>query len=94
MKKITINGYTRVSFPTARVLYNSGVTIRIVPCKYHPNNDWIFCDVNCNDGKLYDPTPSADELRFSVRVARFEGVNCGWETGYYASYWVHQNELK
>jgi len=90
MNKAIISGFERVSFPIARKLYNVGITIRVVPCKYRPENHWIVFDLNIADGKKYDPEPTDDELRFAVRISHFEQFNCNSEVGRYASYWIQK----
>ena len=64
----------------ARKLYSQGSTIRVTCNKIHPKNLWGFwMDIRKKENMEY----SFDEL-----VSRFEVLNCNWETGYYAAYYI------
>ena len=50
MKKIVIDNLVRVSKSKAMKLFNSGVTIQIVPCNANPQSIWFYdCKFNIND---------------------------------------------
>ena len=64
----------------AKKLYSLGSTIRVTCNKIHPENLWGFwMDLKEKENMEY----SFDEL-----VSGFAGMNCNWETGYYAAYYI------
>lgn len=79
--------YKRVNKPTARKMYNCGITILLLPCKVRFDNEWV---------KPYSMslmTSEETENRFDRAVNTYEYYNCNAELGYYASYYVTEEDL-
>ena len=84
--------YSRVNKPTARKMYNNGCSILLLPCKVsgsaidgsHP---WV---------KPYSMslmTSEEETNRFDRAVRDYEIFNCNAELGYYAHFYVSDEEL-
>ena len=67
----------RISKRAARKLYDSGETVYLQSCKFHPFGVW---------SQVMDITNSCD-LTFDAMVNSFEYYNCSYEQGYYASFY-------
>ena len=84
-----MENYKRVNKPTARKMYNRGFTIEIIPCKVLFTKDefaWIKPFVT----NIKDSTES--ENKFDRMVNAFEYYNCNAETGYFAHYYVLEED--
>lgn len=82
MRKITVNGYKRITKQAAKKLYNAGKIV-------------YFCPVNLRPGKPWNPEISfydcAEDLSFERAVAGFEIYNCTCkETGKYTAFYVEE----
>ena len=70
----------KINKTEARKVYAEGHTIRVTCNKIHPQNLWGFwMDLKEEENMEY----SFDEL-----ISGFTGINCNWETGYYAAYYI------
>ena len=85
--------YERVNKPTARKMYNHGCSIFLLPCKAN-------FKVALEEGS---PVPvvsislldsDSDINRFDRAVNTYEYYNCNAELGYYAHYYVTQEDLQ
>lgn len=91
MISIEINGYRRVTKPTARRLYNSGKTIRLCPVKCNPCNEYYPMSLDVNKDDKFEVEPFDWELKFDTRVNRFEYYNCQYaQLGKYAAFYVKE----
>lgn len=73
----------RVNKATARKLYRNGCEIHLLPCKVRLKNEWV--------------SPIAISLEthnetFDRVVNQYEYYNCNAELGYYAHYYVTEDE--
>lgn len=84
--------YKKVNKPTARKLYNNGLTIYLLPCKVSDTaltskNSWV----SPVEISLFACAHSAN--KFDRTVNEYEYYNCNAELGYYASYYVTEEDL-
>ena len=84
--------YKKINKPTARKLYNNGITIYLLPCKVSETaltskNSWV----SPVEISLFTCTHSAN--KFDRTVNDYEYYNCNAELGYYASYYVTEEDL-
>lgn len=79
--------YKRVNKPTARKMFNHGCSILLLPCKVKFENEWI------RPYSMSLMTSEETENRFDRAVRTYEYFNCNAELGYYASYYVSEEEL-
>jgi hypothetical protein len=82
MNNVEMSGYKRISKKQARKLYDSGKDIRVVPCKYRPDNEWIKFNIN----NTYESATS--QRTFDKIINDIEYYNCCYETGYYAAFYI------
>lgn len=73
----------RVNKATARKMYRSGCEIHLLPCKVRLKNEWV--------------SPIAISLEthkvtFDRVVNQYEYYNCNKDLGYYAHYYVTEDE--
>ena len=89
MEKIVIDNLVRVSKNKAMKLFNSGVTIQIIPCKANPKNFW-FSDLKFNINDTIDKN-------FIKLVNDFIYYNCMQayqkKLGLYPAYYVDIKQL-
>lgn len=91
MNPITIEGWKRVSRPTARKLYNAGRTVRLCPVNVSPCNEVYPMSYDINKDDKFDVEPLEWEKTFDSRVNRFEYYNCQYnETGKYCAFYVKE----
>jgi len=78
--------YTRVRKDVARRLYKEGKTIYLTPSNIaaRDSNFWV---------KPY-PVSNRSEKTFDHIVNEFEYYNCNYELGYYANFWIIEEELR
>lgn len=79
--------YKRVNKATARKMYNHGCSILLLPCKVRFENEWI---------KPYSMSLMTNEEksnRFDRAVRTYEHFNCNAELGYYAHYFVSEEDF-
>ena len=78
--------YVRVNKPTARKMYNYGLTVNLLPCKVSTNSVWIrpFA-INKFESEY-------SENKFDRTVNAFQYYNCNTETGYYPSFYVNEDD--
>ena len=85
--------FNKVNKPTARKLYNCGVTIYLLPCKVSEvalqtgGNMWV------SPVEISLLTCKHDANKFDRSVNDFEYYNCNAELGYYASYYVTEEDI-
>ena len=84
--------YKKVNKPIARKLYNNGITVYLLPCKVSETaltskNSWV----NPVEISLFTCAHSAN--KFDRTVNEYEYYNCNAELGYYASYYVTEEDL-
>lgn len=72
---------TQVQKRTARKLYDSGESIYIQTCNYHPFGVWSRCiEINNKNGETFDSV-----------VNSFEYYNCNSESGRYAVFYIKKS---
>lgn len=86
--------YKKVNKPTARKLYYEGISIYLIPCKVSEvclddtQKTWVKpCIINMF-------TTDESENKFDRAVNNFEYYNCNAELGYYARYYVTEEDLE
>ena len=86
--------YKRVNKPTARKMYNSGYSIQLLPCKV---NSFMVFDKNYKGFiipvLISSETSSHSENKFDRTVNDFEYYNCNSQMGYYAHYYVSNEDF-
>lgn len=91
-----MENYKRVNKPTARKMYNKGCNILLLPCKVSdsvitgvPHDfDWIKpVEISKNTCDT-----SIDINKFDRTINEFEYYNCNAELGYYAHYFVSEED--
>ena len=78
--------YKRVNKSVARKMYNMMFPIYLVPCKANIDCVWI------SPVKISFETSNESQNRFDRDVNSFEYYNCCAELGYYAHYYVLEND--
>ena len=83
--------YKKVNKPTARKLYNNGITVYLLPCKVSEvaltsKNSWV----NPIEISLLTCAHSAN--KFDRTVNEYEYYNCNAELGYYPHYFVLESD--
>lgn len=87
--------YKRVNKPTARKMYNQGCSILLLPCKVSESalydstshNHWV------RPYSMSLMTSEEETNRFDRAVNTYEYFNCNAELGYYAHFYVSEEEL-
>lgn len=79
--------YKRITKPIARKFYNNGYTVLILPCKCGLENQMWVQPFHAN---IKDSTEDAN--KFDRLVREFEHYNCNAELGYYAHYYVSEED--
>lgn len=87
--------YKRVNKATARKMYNHGCSILLLPCKVGESalyestsqNHWV------RPYSMSLMTSEEETNRFDRAVNTYEYYNCNAELGYYAHYYVSEEEL-
>lgn len=84
--------YKKVNKPTARKLYNNGITVYLLPCKVSEvaltsKNSWV------SPVEISLLTCAHSANKFDRTVNEYEYYNCNAELGYYASYYVTEEDL-
>lgn len=74
----------RVNKATARKMYRSGCEIHLLPCKVRLNKVWV--------SPISISLESHNDT-FDRVVNQYEYYNCNAELGYYAHYYVTQQEI-
>ena len=78
MNYIETEHYRRVTKRSAKMLYDKGSNIHLVPCKLNPESDWTsIISINKICGKSFE------EL-----VRAFEYYNCSNLVGTYCAYYL------
>ena len=96
MNFVNMEGYTRISKAKAIKMFSEDVTIRIVPCKYSPDNQWNKIDFNRLE---YERENMPDGVRvladwcFNNFCVRWTYYNGTWESGYYPAFYVKQESI-
>ena len=88
--------YKKVNRPTARKMYNEGITIHLIPCKVSANVlagvphdfDWLRPIEISLLSSLFD------ENRFDRDVKAFEYSKCCAGLGYYAHFLVREEDYE
>ena len=78
--------YVRVNKPTARKMYNYGLTVNLLPCKVSTNRIWI------RPYTINKAESEYSENQFDRTVIAFQFYNCNAETGYYPSFYVNEDD--
>ena len=91
MKRITMNGYTRISKAEARKRFYAGETILICPCKMRPNDKWhggsFTFDLE-QEREQFGITEGEEQGWFDRIVENFATWNCNYkELGTYPAYY-------
>ena len=84
--------YKKVTKPTARKLFNSGTPVYLLPSKVN-----AFMVFDNNDKGFIQPVvisykEDRGENQFDRTVNEFEYYNCNSEMGYYAHYFIKEQE--
>ena len=84
--------YRKVTKPNARKMYNSGCTILLLPCKVsdsavNGSHPWV----KPFEISFLDTSESSNQFDRSVNL--YEYYNCNAELGYYAHYFVSEEDL-
>lgn len=84
--------YKRVNKPTARKMYNMGCSILLLPCKVNDSavdgsSIWI------EPVKISLLDSDSNINHFDRAVNNYEYYNCNAELGYYAHYFVSEEDL-
>ena len=82
-----MESYNKINKPTARKMYNLGCSIMLLPCKVRLDNEWV----KPTTISLFDSEYDINE--FNRAVNDYEYYNCNAELGYYAHYYVSDEEL-
>lgn len=85
--------YRQVNKPTARKMYNKGYDVALLPCKVSLRRlsdtydyEWIqLVTINIKDSEH-------EVNKFDRTVLHYEGYNCNAELGYYAHYYVLEED--
>ena len=80
----------KIKKPLARKMYYSGHTITVVPCKCNVTNKVAKAKLSMMCGGEIDTITLSNSFDISVR--EFEYYNCNSETGYYAHYYVSEED--
>lgn len=93
MNKISVGGFTRITWKEARKRYNAGEVVRMCAVKLSPVNMW-GCFADCHK-EAYSPiagdgfnTVVARSREFDTVVNAFIFYNCNAETGRYPAFYV------
>lgn len=84
--------YKKVTKPTARKLFNSGTPVYLLPSKV---NAFIVFDRNYKGAiqpVVISHKEDDGENQFDRTVNEFEYYNCNSEMGYYAHYFIKEQE--
>ena len=77
----------RIRKNEARKRYNEGKEIIILPCKANPKSAWFTGFTMVNDPAEKEPVRDFDSY-----VNEFEYFNCCNELGYYAAYYIGEED--
>lgn len=93
MRKISVDGFTRISKREAERRYNAGETVRMCACNMSPVNVWgAFADCKktefsvVGDNGFNTIVPRNREFETVINAFRF--YNCNYETGRYPAFYV------
>lgn len=83
--------YKRITKPNARKMYNKGYDILLLPCKVNDNvvdskNPWV------KPVTINIKTCQYDANKFDRTVNNYVYYNCNVELGYYAHYFVSEED--
>ena len=81
MIKIETENYTRVTWATARKLYEAGKEVFLLPCKFNPESPWALIH-----------NPGYREKPFADYVVEYEHYNCNRETGRYTAFYIRRSK--
>ena len=84
--------YKRVTKPNARKMYRMGCDILLLPCKVNDSvvdgsHPWVKPVIINSNGCKYDAIN-----KFDRSVNEYEYYNCNAELGYYAHYFVSEED--
>lgn len=91
MNAIETNGYKRISKHEAIKHFTNDETIRIVPCKYRPDNQWITFDFNRKQWEAQNMESGQRVLAdwcFNNFCVRWTYYNGNYEMGYYPAFYI------
>jgi len=87
-----MEGYTRISKRQAIKAFSNDITIRIVPCKYRPDNEWNKIDFNRIEWEkqnMIDPDKRVlPDWCFNNFCTSWTYYNGNYESGYYPAFYV------
>jgi len=98
MKWRNVGGFTRISKRVAEKRYCAGEIIYLCPCNLRPGSPWNpevpVHLLNIPGGE--NASARFSSACFSASVDQFEFYNCNYAAGYYAAFYVkdEQNEQK
>lgn len=76
---------TKITYQTARKLYNNGTTIYLMPSKAVPGSAWITPVPVTRDPDEDDILP----IDFDTKVNAYRYYNCNRETGMTVHYYIN-----
>lgn len=91
MNNVTMQGYKRISKAQAIKEFTNDNTIRIVPCKLIPDNNWNAIDFNRKDWERENMEAGKRVLPdwcFNNFCIRWSYYNGNYETGYYPAFYI------
>lgn len=95
MRKISVDGFIRISKKEAERRYNAGEIVRMCACNMSPVNIWgAFADCVKTEfpavgGDSFNTiVPRSREFETVVNAFRF--YNCNRESGYYPAFYVKE----
>ena len=94
MNAIAMQGYKRISKAQAIKLFTNDITIRIVPCKYRPDNQWNAIDFNRKDWEHKNMVDTGKRVIpdwcFNNWCIQWTYYNGNYESGYYPAFYVKE----
>ena len=94
MKKIEINGYTRITKHAAKKAYLNGMTIYLVPARLRPGVGPWYCSYSLNrkqrEAFIVDEIGAAND--FDNYITSCQYYNCDKSRGRYIVYYIKEDE--
>ena len=86
--------YKRINKPTARRMFNKGYSVQLLPCKVSENVFKVSKEyyIGVLPTEISLSTSSQEANHFDRTVNEYEYYNCNAELGYYAHYYVSEED--
>lgn len=91
MNNVEMQGYKRVNKVQARQAYANDITIRVVPCKRIPTDQWTKLDWNRKDYEeknMPEGTRVLSDWAFNNHCTAWTYYNGNYEVGYYPAFYI------